>query len=188
MGILLASTVAVAPASAHGGESGAQEGYIFVQQALGHLAHDTGPKGVAAAEANLVEMLSGPDQDGVDVGIVGQAQAALTAGRTDAAKQDLQESIAEAVNALAPASGEQTGTAVVGESLPGRAALTGTDWTLGGVSLLLLAAGVGLALWFRPAENMAQLRRRLTAAPSAGTDTRPGPPSTPGTALGDDRS
>lgn len=170
MGLLLAMSLTSPPASAHGGEEGVQEGYVFVQQALGHLAADPGPTGVAAAEAKVQEMLSGPDQDGVDVALVDQAQQALTAGRPAVAQQALQESIAEAVSELDPAFGEQTGTTVVGEPLAGRGSLGGTDWTLGGLSLLLLAVGVGLAVWFRPAENMAQLRRRLNATPATGTD------------------
>lgn len=170
VGLLLAATVSVGPAWAHGTGDGAKEGYVMVQQALGHLAHDPGPKGVAAAEAKIQEALSATDQEGVDVALVRKAQAALTAGQMEVAQQTLQKSIADAVAQLKPASGEQTGTTVVGEPLPGRGSLTGAAWTLGGVSLLLLLAGVGLALWFRPAENLAQLRRRLTATPAAGTD------------------
>ncbi len=182
VGLLLATTVSVGPAWADGGAGGAQEGYVFVQQALGHLAQNPGPTGVAEAEAKIEETLSATDQDGVDVAMVRQAQAELTAGRTAVAQQTLQLSIAAAVGQLKPASGEETGTAVVGAPLPGRGPLTGTDWTLGGVSLLLLAAGVGLALWFRPAENLAQLRRRLTT-PVTGTDpdteTPPSPRNSP---------
>lgn len=137
--------------------------------------------GIIGVVAVLV-YLSATDQDGVDVAMVRQAQAELTAGRTAVAQQTLQLSIAAAVGQLKPASGEETGTAVVGAPLPGRGPLTGTDWTLGGVSLLLLAAGVGLALWFRPAENLAQLRRRLTT-PVTGTDpdteTPPSPRNSP---------
>ncbi len=166
VGLVLSMGVVVAPAWAHGGDGGAVEGYVLVQQALGHLAADPGPKGVAMAEAKVGEMLSGPDQDGVDVAMVGQAQAALSAGQTAVAQQRLQQSITDAVGQLKPATGEQTGTTVVGEPLAGRAAVTGLGWTFGGASLLLLVAGVGLAVWFRPAENMAQLRRRLAAGPA----------------------
>jgi hypothetical protein len=177
--LLLASTVSVGPAWAHGADGGAEEGYVFVQQALGHLARDPGPKGVAAAQAKIQETLSAADQDGVDVALVRQAEAELTAGRTQEAQQTLQQSIADAVGALKAASGEQTGTTVVGTPLPGRGSLTGTDWALGVVSLLLLLAGVGFALWFRPAQNLAQLRRGLTATPVTGMDPATDPPSSP---------
>jgi hypothetical protein len=181
VGLLLASTVSVGPAWAHGTAGGAEEGYVFVQQALGYLAHDPGSKGVAAAQAKIQETLSATDQDGVDVAVVRQAQAALTAGRTGVAQQDLQRSIAVAVGQLKAASGEETGTSVVGAPLPGRGSLTGADWALGGVSLL---AGVGLALRFRPALNMAPLRRRLTATPATGTDPATDPPPSSGDSLG----
>lgn len=184
VGLLLASTVSVGPAWAHGGAGGAEEGYVFVQQALGHLARDPGPKGVAAAEGKIREALSATDQEGVDVSLVREAKATLTAGRTEVAQQTLQQSIAVAVGQLKPASGEQTGTTVVGEPLPGRGSLTGADWTLGGVSLLLLLAGVGLALWFRPAQNLVQLRRRLTATPATGIDPATDSPPSSGSSRG----
>lgn len=182
LGLLLAATMSVGPAWAHGGAGGAEEGYVMVQQALGHLAHDPGPAGVADAEAKIKEALSATDQEGVDVAIVRQAQTALTAGRTQVAQGTLQKSIAQAkaVAALKPAMGEQTGTTVVGEPLPGRGSLTGSDWTLGSLSLLLLVAGVGLALRFRPAQNLAELRRGLTTTSATGPDpaTDTPPPST----------
>ncbi|MDQ2756803.1 MAG: hypothetical protein M3Y71_09605 [Actinomycetota bacterium] len=135
---------------------------------------------MADAEAKIKEALSATDQEGVDVAIVRQAQTALTAGRTQVAQGTLQKSIAQAVAALKPAMGEQTGTTVVGEPLPGRGSLTGSDWTLGSLSLLLLVAGVGLALRFRPAQNLAELRRGLTTTSATGPDpaTDTPPPST----------
>jgi hypothetical protein len=183
VGVLLATAVSAGPAWAHGGGGGAPEGYVFVQQALGHLAHESGPRAVADAEASIGEALSATDQEGVDVAMVTQAKAELTAGQITAARQTLQQSITAAVTALTPATGEETGTTVVGEPLPGRGSLTGTDWTFGAVSLLLLAAGVGLALLFRPAQNLAQLRRGLTtiraAGPNPATDSSPSSRTSP---------
>lgn len=178
VGLILATTVSAGPAWAHGGE-GATEAYVFVQQALEHLAHDTGPTGIADAEISAGEALSATDQEGVDVAMVAQGKAELTAGQITAAQQTLQQSITAAVTALKPAVGQETGTTVVGEPLMGRGSLTGTDWTFGAVSLLLLATGVALAAMFRPAQNLAQLRRGLTATPAArpdpATDSTPSP-------------
>lgn len=179
-GLLLATAASVGPAWAHGGAAGAPEGYVFVQQALGHLAHERSPRAVADAEASVGQALSATDQDGVDVALVAQAKAELTGGQIAAAQQTLQKSITVAVTELKPATGEETGTTVVGEPLPGRGSLTGTDWTFGAVSLLLLAVGVGLALLFRPAQNLAQLRRGLTATPTAGPNPAPVPTPSPG--------
>lgn len=188
VGLLLATTFSVSPAWAHGGAGGAEEGYVFVQQALGHLAHDQSPTGVADAKAKIQETLSAKDQEGVNVALVRQAQTSLAAGHIAAAQQTLQKSIADAVSALKPAKGEETGTTVVGEPLPGRGSLTGADWTLAVVSLLILGAGVGLALRFRPADNLAELRRRLTVTPATGADPTPGPPPSPVTSLGEHQS
>jgi hypothetical protein len=184
VGVLLATAVSASPAWAHGGAGGgAAEGYVFVQQALGHLAHDTSTTGIADAEASVGDALSATDQEGVDVAMVTQAQAQLAGGQVVVAQQSLQQSITAAVTALTPATGEETGTTVVGEPMPGRDSLTGTDWTFGAVSLLLLVAGVGLAAFFRPAQNLAQLRRGLTttraAGPNPATDSTPTPPSSP---------
>lgn len=184
VGLLLATTVSAGPAWAHGTAGGAEEGYVFVQQALGHLVHDRGPTGVADAEAKVQETLSATDHEGVDLALVRQAQAALTAGRITVAQQSLQQSIAAAISQLKPATGEQTGTTVVGEPLRGRGSLTAIDWTFGSASLLLLVAGVGLALRFRPALNLAQLRSQLTTAPATGTASATHSPPSSGNSVG----
>lgn len=46
--LLLGVSAAAMPASAHGGDE-SKEGYLLVQQALGHLAHDGGHVGMDAA-------------------------------------------------------------------------------------------------------------------------------------------
>ena len=161
--VLLGSVAFASPAWAHGdGET--EEGYLLVQQALGHLAHDSGPEGVMLAQEKIGDALATADQEGVDVGLVEQGSAALTAGDVEAGRALLQESIAEAVSSLAPATGEETGTGIIASDLPGRGALAGRSWVFLVLSALLAVAGTALAVRFRPAHTVRELSRRLGSA------------------------
>jgi hypothetical protein len=53
---LLFAFALVPPASAHGGDE-TEEGYLLVQQALGHLAHDTSHDGIALAMEKVDDAL-----------------------------------------------------------------------------------------------------------------------------------
>lgn len=156
-------TVIAQSASAHGGDTGT-EGYVIVQQALGHLFHDSGPVGTADALKKMDEFLAAKDQEGVAVGEVRQAKAALTAGKITEARNLLQSSITEAVGALKPATGEETGTRVMLGQLPPRGPLSGTDWAFLTLSAIVALVGAALALVFRPRESLRDLRRDVQAA------------------------
>jgi len=158
--VLLFAFALAAPASAHGGDE-TEEGYLLVQQAIGHLAHETNHEGIALAMEKVDDALATKDQEGVDVAVLEQARQALEAGQADRAWALLQSSITEAVNDLMPATGEETGTTVILPALPGRDGLTGRDWSFLGVSMLCLLLGVALAYRFRPADTVGELRRRL---------------------------
>lgn len=160
--IALLGVFAVArPASAHGGDE-SQEGYLLVQQALGHLAHDTTPTGIDLALEKVDDALAAPDQDGVAVADVTRAKSALEQGSVAQARTLLEGSITAALSELGPATGEDTATTVVPSELLGRTGLTGRDWLFLGGSLVLLLAGVALAFWFRPHDSVRELRQRLT--------------------------
>jgi hypothetical protein len=150
----------VSPAAAHGGDE-SKEGYLLVQQALGHLAHDTSMTGIDLAMEKVDDALAADDQDGVAVAEVEQAKEALDAGRVGSARLLLQGSIKQALAELGPATGEQTGTTVVSPALAGRGDLTGRDWGFLAGSLVLVVVGIGLAVRFRPADTVGELRRRL---------------------------
>ncbi|NMM34702.1 MAG: hypothetical protein HHJ13_12020 [Phycicoccus sp.] len=158
--VLLGSVAFASPAWAHGGGE-TEEGYLLVQQALGHLAHDTGQEGVMAAQEKIHDTLATADQEGVDVSLVEQAQADLTAGEVEAGRALLQESITEAVSALPPATGEETGTSVIGSDLAGRGDLGARDWVFLAISATLALAGTALALRYRPAHTVRALGRQL---------------------------
>ena len=136
-------------------------GYLLVQQALGHLAHDKTKSGVEFSMEKIEDALKTKDNAGVNLAEVQQAKAALEAGQVPQGQALLQRSITEAMSKLAPATGEQTGTKAVPDSLPGRGALTGLGWAFLAASLFFVFLGGGLAYRYRPADSIDQLRQRL---------------------------
>lgn len=130
----------------------------MVQQAISHLFHDPGKSGTAEALMSVDEALAAEDQDGVDVTTLEEAKAALHEGDTAAGRTLLQVSITEAVTALEPAIGEQTGTTTVLPPLSPRGLLSSVDWILLALSVIFTAIGVALAAKLRPRESLGQLR------------------------------
>jgi len=161
---LLCAFALVPPAGAHGDDE-TEEGYLLIQQALGHLAHDTSHTGMDLAMEKVDDALSTEDRDGVDVGEVEKAMSALERGRVDSARDLLQGSIKEAVSHMPPATGEETGTKVIVPAQPGRDGLAARDWSFLGASLTCLFFGLLLAYRFRPADTVGELRRRLDGRP-----------------------
>jgi hypothetical protein len=154
-------TLVLAPPASADGEGETTEGYLLVQQALGHLAHDTSHEGMALALEKIEDALATEDQEGVDVAAVEQAKTALEAEKIDTARTLLQASIKEALSKLPQATGEETGTTVIEPALDTGDGMSGSDWWFIGVSLLALVAGVLLAFFFRPADTVGELRRRM---------------------------
>ena len=144
-------------------------GYLLVQQALGHLAHDTNDTGIDLALEKVDDALNTKDQEGVDVAELRQARAALEAGDVPQGRAQLTESISAALSQLPPATGEGTGTTTVPSALPGRGTLSGSDWMLLVVSVLLLGLGGGLAWHFRPRDNLRRLRAQLGSGSAPAT-------------------
>ena len=159
--VVVGGLTSASPAWAHAGSGETEVGYILVQQALGHLAHDKTSNGMDSAMEKIGDVLKTKDQAGVNIAEVQQAKTALEAGQAVQAQALLQHSITEAVSKLMPATGEETGTKVVLDGLPGRGALGGAGWALLAASLLFLVLGGGLAYRFKPADTVGQLRERL---------------------------
>lgn len=155
---LVGGVVSAPVASAHEGDP-SSEGYLLVQQALGHLAHDPGNLGPALEKTDAA--LAAPDQDGVSAADLQQAKAALQAGNSAQGRALLQQSITVALSTLKPATGDQTGTTVVLDPLPPRGGLTGADWGFLTVSVLAVLTGLFLAYVFRPDKNVRELRLLL---------------------------
>ena len=159
--VVIGGVTSATPAWAHAGSGETEVGYALVQQALGHLAHDKTSNGMDAAMEKIGDVMKTKDQAGVNVAEVQQAKTALEAGQAVQAQTLLQRSITEAVSKLMPATGEETGTKVVSDPLPGRGALGGTGWAFLAASLLFVLLGSGLAYRFKPADTVSQLRQRL---------------------------
>lgn len=162
--VLVAAFAVVAvgpPAQAHGGQS-ADEGYVIVQQALTYLVDESGKAGTTEALMKVDAALAAKDQDGVAIAKVRQAKTALQAGDSAAARVLLQDSISEAVNALKPAVGNQTGTKTVLNPFPSRGPFSLTEGMILALSVLVLAAGVVLAVRFRPREGLRELGRDIS--------------------------
>lgn len=169
---LLCLFAMAAPASAHGDDE-SLEGYLLVQQALGHMAHDSSPEGIEFAMEKVDDTLAAEDQDGVAIARVERAKLALEDGRVGQARALLQGSIKEALSRQAPAVGDQTGTTLVLPALPGRQDLRGRDWGFLAASLIIFVAGAGLAFRFRPRDTVGELRRRLDPSGTVVDDASP---------------
>ena len=165
---LLATFATAAPASAHG-EGETTEGYLLIQQALGHLAHNTTMTGIDLAMEKIDDALETEDQEGVDVEELQQGKAALEDGDLNQARTLLHDSIKQAMANLPAATGNQTGTHKITPELEGRADLRTQDWVLLAGSALVLVVGVWLAFQFRPHENVRTLRARLATTVASGT-------------------
>lgn len=170
----LLGAIAVPRAALAHGEGEAQEGYLLVQQALGHLAHDTTPVGIDLAMEKVDDALSAEDQEGVNVAELEDGMLALEGGQVTRARELLQGSIGEALAQLPTATGYETGTTVVVSAMPGRAGLTGQDVGLLVASIAAAGLGLLLAYRFRPRDSIRELRAQLTAGgPASGIDPTP---------------
>lgn len=125
---LVGGVISAPLASAHDGDP-SSEGYLLVQQALGHLVHDPGNVGPALEKVDAA--LAAPDQDGVAVPEVQQAKVALQAGGTGTGAW-LSISAALAITA-----GTLISRQVKGDVLP----VIAWHFLIGGV-ILALAAGL----------------------------------------------
>ncbi len=158
--VLLGFVLAAPPASAD--EPGETDvGYLLVQQALGHLAHDTTAEGLEVVVEKVADALETEDQEGVDVPTLRQAMAALEGDDVEEARSLLQDSIAEALHNRPPAVGMDTGTTIVRTELEGRSGLAGEDWAFLAVSVGALLLGAWLTVRFRPHDSIRTLRTQL---------------------------
>lgn len=140
------------------------KGYLLVQQALGHLAHDTTKEGFMLAMEKVDDALETKDQAGVDVAQLQQARAALEAGQLAESRTLLQNSITVAVSQLKVATGLESGTTIVLLPLERRGSLNGQDWGFLLASLLVLGLGLVLSWRFRPEENIRELRQNIDSS------------------------
>ncbi|WP_310527351.1 hypothetical protein [Nocardioides sp.] len=170
----LLGSVVVPPAAFAHGDGETQEGYLLVQQALGHLAHDTSSEGIDLAMEKVDDALSTEDHEGVDIAEVKDAMRALETDQVQRATALLEGSIEEALAEQPTATGYETGTTLVLPAMPGRTGLSDQDLALLVSSLAIAGLGVFLAYRFRPRDSVRDLRGQLKAErPSADGDSTP---------------
>lgn len=171
--VLLGLLAIPQPAGAHGGDE-TLEGYVLVQQALAHLAHDSSASGIDLAIEKINDAIAAPDHDGVAIPELTQAKVALVAGRVELARAILQDSIKQALADRPPATGDESGTTSIVPELPGRTGLQTQDWILLAGSVVTLLVGIGLAFRFRPQDSVGELREQLLARRRLGRKARSG--------------
>lgn len=168
--------VADAPAAAHG-EGETEEGCLLVQQALGHVAHDTSMGGIDAAMEKVQDALDTKDQEGVDVSELEQGMSALQAGDVDQARRPLQDSIATAPEALASRFGQPDCDAHRRAGAPRSVRMAHPGLDLPARAVRRPADRSWLAYLFRPQDKLRNLRSMLggsgtAASPAASQGTR----------------
>ena len=162
--VVLVGSILAAPAAA-GDEPGETDvGYLLVQQALGHLAHDSSAEGIEVAMEKVVDAMETDNQEGVDVPTLERGMAALETGDVKGSRRLLQESITEAMHNQQPATGMQSGTTIVRPELPGRSGVTAEAWAFLAAALIAVLLGAWLTFRFRPRDSIRGLRTRLAGS------------------------
>ena len=176
---LILLPVALAPAAWAHGDEGSVPARQDVLEAVAYIVNT--PENMDAIGDKLKDALESADTAGVDLDLVQQAQTAVEANQMPHARDLLERSIGARVDvtgtdvrpilhvpsgghAVSLATGEEAGTQVVTDELPGRGALTGTDVVLVVVAALAALLGGWLAVRFRPAHPVRQLRRKAGGA------------------------
>ena len=174
LGSVLAVIAMAVPASAHQGEK-AVAAKDDVLQAIAVIVNK--PTDMDTISDKIGDAIDSEDQDGVDIALVKQAKDALDGNdmmkvrdllqRAIGARPDLTGTdvrpilqVGKGASSVPLATGEQTGTSVVTDQLPGRGGLTGTDVTLIVLAGLVALAGLAFSVRSRPANTIRALRRR----------------------------
>lgn len=137
--VLMALLLVITPAGVWAdGDEGTERAYDLVRQAIA-LIVDT-PADVDAITDKIGDALSAKDQSQVQIALVQRAKDALARGNLHRARALLEKSI-----------GARGGgrTAAV-EAMPGRGSLSGGDWVMLGLSVLVGVVGIVAAVVLRP--------------------------------------
>lgn len=167
------------PAAAHGDEEDAARDLVL--RAIALIVNT--PDDVHEIEEHAERALDSEEQEGVDIGLVEEAVAALDDGDLEGARESLQAAIGAgpAVGTGVPeeigessgepgqpvlAAGAETGTTVVLDEYQPDSAIGGGEVAMLVLSGAAVLAGAALAWWLRPLATLRQLRR------SAGVERR----------------
>jgi len=174
---LLVLFAGAGPVAAHEGEKAAAA-IDDVRQAIALIVNT--PTDMDIIEDKIGDALESEDQHGVDMALVKQAKDALEGNEMMKVRDLLQRAIGarpdltgtdvrpilqvpKGESTVPLATGEQTGTTVVTDELPGRGGLTGADVTLLVLAGLVALAGLVFSVRSRPADTIRALRRRAAA-------------------------
>ena len=164
-GALVAFVVVAAagPAAAHEGEEGT-EAFQFVRQAIALIVNT--PDDHEAIADKINDAIEAPDDHGVDIALVEQAQAALDAEDPHQTRTLLEQSIGAAPHLGAadpvapgehvdaePDEEEESAAEPFLDPLDTSRDLSGSDWAVMGGALALIALGGAGALALRPAKE-----------------------------------
>lgn len=161
-------------AFAHGDEE-AVPARQSVLEAIAYVVNT--PDNMDMITDKLKDAQDSQDKAGVDIAEVKQAVTALSAGNMPQVRALLEQSIGAKVDltglnvrhvlqvpaglaSVSLATGQQAGTQVVTDEMPGRGSLTGGDTTLLVIAALAAAGGALLSTKFRPEHSIHDLRRR----------------------------
>jgi hypothetical protein len=180
---LMAVSLTVLPASvafAHGGE---QElpAIDLVRQAIAYIVNT--PDDMDTITDKVDDAAEAEDQAGVVTALVVQAGEALERDDMMGCRSLLQRAIGARADLSGTdvhpilqvpggatnvelATGEQTGTNVTVDPLPGRGDLAGTDIVVLGIAAAFALAGLVLGWRWRPRDTIRALRRRFAGAPT----------------------
>ena len=170
--VVLLAAFASAPAWAHEGEESASA-HDLVLQAVAYIVNT--PDDMESIEDKVKDAQESEDTDGVRMALVRQAETALEDGDMARARDLLQRSIGARTDltgtdvqpilqtspgqrSVVLATGEEPGTRVVTDAMPGRGGLTGTDVALLIAAAVLAAGGILLSTRYRPAHSVHALR------------------------------
>lgn len=145
-----------------------------VLQAVAYIAN--APDDMEMISDKLKDAAASKDQSGVDRSLVEKAMAAVDARNMRTARTLLEQSIGAkadlkgldmrhvlqvppGLTTVSLATGDQAGTQVVADEMPGRGALSGGDAAIIGLALASVVGGVVLSLRFRPQHSIHELRR-----------------------------
>lgn len=168
--VSLAGLIVPSAAFAHG-EGESDQSLVLVRQAIALMVNTPGDQ--MAIEDKLNDCLEAPDKEGVNIATVRQAMSMMQTGggmgsdgmMTSGDMMQVRTLLEKSIGARPimgsedpvqigdvppPLTGEDTGTLVVLDPLPGRHDLTGVAWIALAAAGLVVLAGVGLSLRLRP--------------------------------------
>lgn len=156
--LVLASLGAPSAALAHGAD-GSDMSLVLVRQAIAYIVNT--PGNMDATTDKINDATEAEDQSEVKIPLVEQAKQTLDSGDMHKVRALLEQAIGARVHIEGadpvqigavppPATGEDTATLATIDALPGRGGLSGGDWTLLVISIVVGLLGLAASVRLRP--------------------------------------